>query len=612
LEVLRHKRSFRPLEISQLGGVSLGTVLRDRRHGDWYVDENAGVVAALYGFPLTKASAGWGRLRAVEVARRVADGAARPLGDTDGPFVAVLLDLRARRLVVVADAHGSLPVFFASTEEGTAFAPEAKSLFQMLRLRPRLDSAGALQFLNLGHTFGGTTLFEGVTLLGPGQALEIDLDDGRAVTRTWDDLRFEPDRRLSLTRASSGFFDAVLASQQALEVLEVDGFDLALTGGFDSRLVLGTLPESQRGRTATFAWGVDGELPGSDPLIARQLAEAEGFPFRFLRYGSESVAPNLPRWLYVSELVTDNLGYFAAEDGFLEPSPDGAGVVLTGDHLVGLAGLPDSREAAVEAVTFEPFGGIHPCLEPLVTASRVPELAVEFRTAVDRIVNRCPSEEPRDVQDYLFHHLHAPGWLWSAGFYKEPMAFAFRPLLLAPVRQLVSRLPAAFRGDKRVLVEALRRNRRALMRFPLATAHSAIDWRFDSRNETSLRRCLEDLTSPESFGSHEELPWLDESRVAQLLRTYFSERPQPVSRGPSASRRLAELRRVLVRNRFAARLTRFAARRAGARLKGRRYELSAGATYRIVFRLALLNGLRRLLRSGAFDPKVPAERGADR
>jgi hypothetical protein len=47
-------------------------------------------------------------------------------------------------------------------------------------------------------------------------------------------------------------------------------------------------------------------------------------------------------------------------------------------------------------------------------------------------------------------------------------------------------------------------------------------------------------------------------------------------------------------------------------LKGRRYELSAGATYRIVFRLALLNGLRRLLRSGAFDPKVPAERGADR
>jgi hypothetical protein len=220
------------------------------------------------------------------------------------------------------------------------------------------------------------------------------------------------------------------------------------------------------------------------------------------------------------------------------------------------------------------------------------------------VADACPSGHPRDLQDYLFFHLHAPGWLWSAGFYKEPMAFAFRPLLLSPVRDVCRRLPAAHRGDKRVLVEAVRRYLPGLRTHPIASGNSAIDWRYDSLHVPSLRAVLEDLTAQARLSETCVARIVDRERFARFRETYLASDPAPVSRQPSAARRLTGVRRVFIRNRLTARAAGMFGRQVGAKFGGRRYQLSAGAAHRVMFRVALLAAFEQMVSAGAFSPRL--------
>jgi asparagine synthase (glutamine-hydrolysing) len=109
------------------------------------------------------------------------DGAAM-LDRLNGIFAFALWDKRSGLMLVVRDALGVKPLYYAETAQGFAFASEIKALLHMAPLARELDEAALHRYLSFLWCPGEGTPLRGVRKLGPGEAMEVR--QGR-VLRRW-------------------------------------------------------------------------------------------------------------------------------------------------------------------------------------------------------------------------------------------------------------------------------------------------------------------------------------------------------------------------------------------------------------------------------------------
>src|SRR6267143_1072947 len=84
------------------------------------------------------------------------------LGDLNGWFAGVLLDLRKRTLLLFNDRFGVHRVYYHEGKDSFAFASEAKSLLSVRPDARRLDPRGLGEFLGFGTVLDNRTLFSNI------------------------------------------------------------------------------------------------------------------------------------------------------------------------------------------------------------------------------------------------------------------------------------------------------------------------------------------------------------------------------------------------------------------------------------------------------------------
>ena len=536
LECLRHHPSFRGELLAGDARCGLAVVYRPGDPPEVHRIPERGLLVAVLGAVLEYRSGQWHRYTAGELASLYLDRGLPAVSGLDGAYQLLIWDEPAGRVHFFNDRIGSRYMQYARTGAGVAFAPEAKALFRLLPLQPRLDFTGMVGFLNLGYPIGTSTLFEGVRVLAPAHRWTLDLRTGAVEqARTWVQ-RFEPDRRLTLPAAADLLYEAMLAAHQAPLGRDDERAVIALTGGYDSRLVLGLLQAVGRPPVEALTWGATDQVPGSDVTVARELARVAGVPHRFLRYSAERVPVQARHWCVVSELASDNLGFFAAGPGFLEEHTAAADAVYLGEHVVGMSGLPATVEEAIETVTRVPPGGLRGALAGILTPAGRERMRTLLGRELNALLAECPSNRPKDVQDHLYLQVDTFRWLCSPSFYKEPLRTPHRPLFLDPVMAVAARLPETLRVDKRVLVAVLRRRLPALLAPGLMRTDSLPDWNYASRCVESFRAFLESRTRREAQA---RLPWgdaLDLEAANSLVRDFFRAVPRPLDRRPESVR----------------------------------------------------------------------------
>jgi|GEM_PF-2982518 len=591
--------SDRRTYLGYVPGGHVGVVARRRSDYDFHVEQATGLMAAVHGFPLVRGHQ-WRRLGAEEVARRYADGGVASLREIDGFFVLGIVDSNRQSAFVVNDHCGSIPMFWAAVGREVALAPEGKALLSMLRLVPRVDEAGMIQLVNSAHPFGEHTLFEGVRRIPPARVLRIDLTSGAVTMERYWVPTVAPNRSLA-TRAgaAAALFEAIQDAQQAVALTGAQDIGVALTGGFDSRIVLATLDRGNGCSYRSFSWGVQENLPESDPAVARDLAAAFDVPHRFLPFSAASVSARAGEWVYASELLSANMGYFAAGRAFLEdlPLPE---LVLTGDHLIGLSAVPRTVSQAIEIVTNTPVAGITASLLEVVTPEAASHVRQVYTKEVRRIVEQAPSSDPKAVQDHLYLQVHAPGWLFSPGFFKEPAATVFRPLMMGTLLDLVGQMPVSLRSDKTVLVHMLRKHLPAVARFPVASAFSLIDWGYEALHEPTLKAWLERHTSPDEVCGTPLWRLLDHDRFLAVRSRFFSAQVAPTSRAPTYLPRAMEVRRLLACSPLLGGISRALDCVAPKGVFGRPLKGSHVATFRLLARVALVSLFCEAIGGGRF------------
>jgi len=375
-----------------------------------------------------------------------------------------------------------------------------------------------------------------------------------------------------------------------------------LTGGLDSRGILGFAEQLGCKPAETITWGGREGLSDSDPDIAGHLAASVGVAHRFIRIDPEDWCRYAPDWAVASELATDNANSFASPpDMFQKIAGTETAFFVVGDQMLGAGPLPASADQAVANVMRTALRGPDTALAALLKTESRAALERQFDADMQKLVARCPSQDLKDVQDYLFFHNYINRWILAPGNFKFPMVSVRRPLMTLRMVDACARLAPLQRVDKRAYVGMLERHFPALARFPLTSRDAGVDWTEALRNSKHLRAFVRDLVAPERL---EALPIgadLDMDALSAFIDTFFSGTGAGVARpGGRVYRMLYDTRRVVSRNRVLARAASWV-QPLVVRATGLRQAARQRQSHQVLMRLALLSLFNQRINAAAAD-----------
>jgi asparagine synthase (glutamine-hydrolysing) len=267
----------------------------------------------------------------------------------NGLFSGLLIDTTQRKAFLFNDRYGVQRIYWHESDEALYFSSEAKALLHVLPELRAFDLDGVNQFLTVGCTMEGRTLFNGMGLL-PSASL-WSFADGQwrkqiyFSPETWDEQptlsleEFQVQLQETFKRVLPRFFQA--DSQ----------IGISLTGGLDSRMIMACLPPMARQPVCYTFGGIAGET--RDVRVARRVAKTCGLEHKVLRIRPDFFSDfeyHVERTVYITDGC---LGALGAHEIYL----NAAARELAPTRITGNYGSEVLRGVS----TFKPLG-LSPCL----------------------------------------------------------------------------------------------------------------------------------------------------------------------------------------------------------------------------------------------------------
>ena len=486
------------------------------------------------------------RISAEEVLTDYRAGGFRQLRESyDGSFSFLVADLHEQKLYIGTDRVGTQPVYYRLQQGILSFGPEVKAVLTAADADATLSEPGLVNLLITGYSPGESTLFSDVQQLGPGTLLAFDLTNRTTLLERYWKIVYEPSSTLARRGpATEALFESNRGAHGLFLADDPREFDLFLSGGMDSRGILGTLEQLGRMPDRALGWGLRDDIPRSDAWIAKQLAGEFKVDFHFMPYDTGQLAEIACEWVYVSELVNDNIGRYGEGMGAVRNFySTGADFTFIGDEAWGWHGYA-GNEAEARALVMP--ASLSPQLRSIVRPDKLGRFQELYGASLSRIMRDCENTDPTDRKDYLYLHGRVAGFIFSLGYYREIASEMRRPFLSNQVLEVVRRLPKEYRVHKNLFVSMLQRFLPRTMKYPEMDVPSLPDWSYDLRYKEPMRSYFRELLN---FSNLEDGPlgaMIDRGAFERLRDEFFSSHVQPVNRQPSTKRRIKRAARQAV------------------------------------------------------------------
>ncbi|HEY6124769.1 MAG TPA: asparagine synthase (glutamine-hydrolyzing) [Steroidobacteraceae bacterium] len=177
--------------------------------------------------------------------------------ELNGQFAFALWDRKRRRLLLVRDRAGILPLYYARVAGGVAFGSEVKTLIASGLVQPAMDAVGLDELMTFWAPVAPRTVFKGVSQVCPGEMVILE---GASLTRKqyWDwDFPGASQHR----RESQGVLEeelrSILTSATEIRLRADVPVGAYLSGGLDSSTLVALLKERLPDTLETFSIGFD-------------------------------------------------------------------------------------------------------------------------------------------------------------------------------------------------------------------------------------------------------------------------------------------------------------------------------------------------------------------
>lgn len=204
----------------------------------------------------------------------------------DGAFNCLIYDKRKRRLAIVNDRFGLVPLFFTVINgKNLAFGTEVKGVLEAPGVDRTRDDRAIADCFSYGYPLGTKSLFQAIELLGPGSILTFDLHSRKCEThRYWDYRELFAHRGLYDTRIDDEeVVDALVESVRKRTATHREVLGLSLSGGLDTRSILAAMQGTARG-VNSYTLGLKG---CQDEAFAEGIAKVAGTNHEFIELGAQ-------------------------------------------------------------------------------------------------------------------------------------------------------------------------------------------------------------------------------------------------------------------------------------------------------------------------------------
>tara|TARA_R100000935_G_C2840189_1_gene170547 strand:- start:4339 stop:6210 length:1872 start_codon:yes stop_codon:yes gene_type:complete len=228
-----------------------------------------------------------------------------------GSFSTTIIDIKSLEITLCNDLIGLYPVYYLKNKEG--FYVSNSIILMALISECEFDEVGILQ-RSIGQDFsniGTRTILKDCKRLLPGEYLKLD-KFGRKVESKYDNSLFQnissPDQKHQLHKK----YWKAFKEEVALCLIDQKEVKVALSGGIDSRVVLGAIPSDKKINCLTF-----GAKENYETKIASRLAKIKKAGFQnfyqpdlyfpscevLKKYTLQTEAVQICSWLEIMENV---------------------------------------------------------------------------------------------------------------------------------------------------------------------------------------------------------------------------------------------------------------------------------------------------------------------
>ncbi len=210
-----------------------------------------------------------------------------------GMYAIAIFDPGQRRLVLSRDPFGIKPLYYAQSDQGFAFASEARALLATGFGNRKLNEPTISELLQLQFTTGTDTPYLGIERVLPGETIVVV--DGKIIDRRRRHaLPNSGPRKLSELDALSGLERALLDSVDVHQRSDVP-YAMFLSGGVDSSVVLSCMARLNDCPVTAYTIGFPGTGVADERDQARTVAETLGANHIEVKFDENDFWRLLPR-----------------------------------------------------------------------------------------------------------------------------------------------------------------------------------------------------------------------------------------------------------------------------------------------------------------------------
>lgn len=176
--------------------------------------------------------------------------------DLDANFAVAIYDQRQDKVLIATDRDANRFVYFHAHGPRFLFASEVKAILQDARVPRRLDECGLVEFFSFRHVMADRTLLRDVRFL-PAGCRAIFQRGQLEVRPYWEPRVIEDDP----PRAEESYLTELADKLRTAVDRQTEGdhtFGVYISGGLDSRLITGVVPDRIRSRLHTYTFGPSG------------------------------------------------------------------------------------------------------------------------------------------------------------------------------------------------------------------------------------------------------------------------------------------------------------------------------------------------------------------
>lgn len=407
------------------------------------------------------------------------------LAEANGLFSAAIYKREAHRLTLVTDRLATFPLHMWRQDGEVSFAGQIYTLLGDARIARKADPGALAQLFTMQRTVGTVTPIEGVEAL-PAATIRVIGPGGIEDRRYW---------RLVWKKTDFGLRDGAVELATALEAAlqrqtSGEGNGLLLSGGVDSRIVLGAAPTGSLSCWTTASYEANPEL-----AMAGQIAEMLGAKREPLVVAPEDTLPVL------DQTVIDSNGMYPAStpmSTFLPKVAEKCTSILTGhgiDYTLRGYYLPSkfisilgsrTRYPALRSVAKRPTGADvlanlrqgppRQTLERIVAPSKREFWWSSQGDAMDETLAPWLQDgDPYNAWDAFILHAVSKHYAFTSMMAVRAVGNLRIPAFDNDVFDVYLRMPPAWRCSGRMVQLAMRLLSPALARIPNANTHFRAD-----------------------------------------------------------------------------------------------------------------------------------------